>query len=239
MPVERALEVVGGRVLRRIERHAEDLGAVVAATDPLHRAEPPAERHLRLVVEVQLAEHEHAVPVEELEALVGERLVVEQPVAVDVEHLGADAVAERLRGDGGHRSSWSTILDEGIDAGEVDAGLVGRERAPTPRSVTAPIGRGRAAVGDRAQVELHVLGHQRVGEPRRVAAGEHVVRELVARGGAAAARAVEHLEHGGHVEPLGDAERDGLAGRDQRGGGEEVVGQLHRLRRARARSPTR
>jgi hypothetical protein len=107
VPVERALEVVGRRVLRGIQRHAEDLGTVGLATDALDRSQAAAEGHLRVVVEVQLAEHEDAVAIEQLEALVGQRVVVEHPVDVDVEHLGTDAVAERLRVDR-HRSSWET-----------------------------------------------------------------------------------------------------------------------------------
>ena len=58
-------------------------------------------------------------------------------------------------------------------------------------AVTAPIDAGPPPLLDRAQVQLHVLRHQGVGEPGRVATGEHVVRELVARGRAPAARAVQ------------------------------------------------
>ena len=108
VPVERSPQVLGDRVLRRVERHPEDLRAVAPAHE-LHPAELPAERHLRLVVEVQVAEHEGAVLVEHPEAPLGEGVVVEQPVAVDAQHLRTDGGAELLGGQYRHRSSPSVV----------------------------------------------------------------------------------------------------------------------------------
>ena len=78
VPVERAPQVAGRPVLRRVERHPEDL-RVLALAEDLDPAQPLAERHLGGVVEVEVAEDEHAVRVERLQRPRGQRLVVEQP----------------------------------------------------------------------------------------------------------------------------------------------------------------
>ena len=89
VPVEGAAQVGGRGVLRRVERDPEDLG-VVAAAELLDLAQPPAEGHLRLVVDVQVAEHQRAVGLERLEAPGREVVVVEQAVLVDALDQRAD-----------------------------------------------------------------------------------------------------------------------------------------------------
>ena len=100
-------------------------------------------------------------------------------------------------------------------------------------AVTAPIDAGPPRSVDRAQVELHVLGHQRVGEARRVATGQHVVRGTCrswprsGRSRRSAPRAWWPCRG-----PPTTPNAIGLAGGGERGRREEVVGQLHRLREA-------
>ena len=119
-------------------------------------------------------------------------------------------------------------LDERGDAGEVCPRL--RRREPLPDRGGDPADqRGSALVLHLLQVEAHVLVHQGVGEAGGEATGEHVVRELVVRGGAAAARCVQHLDHRRRVEAHRAPEGQRLAGRGEGGGRQEVVGQLQRL----------
>ena len=79
------------------------------------------------------------------------------------------------------------------------SGSAAAKRAQTS-AVTAPMVDGVPCSPDRGEVQPDVLVHQRVAEPRRVASGDHVVRELVARRGVAAARRVEHVDHRRHVD---------------------------------------
>ena len=64
-------------------------GDRVVAED-LDPAQPLAERDLGRVVDVETAEDEHAVLVERLQRGGRQRLVVDQPLAVDADDLGAD-----------------------------------------------------------------------------------------------------------------------------------------------------
>ena len=70
---------------------------MLAGAEHLDPTEPLAERHLGRVVDVQVAEHEHAVGVERVERPGRQLVVVEQPVDVDAEHLGAHRLGQ-LRG---------------------------------------------------------------------------------------------------------------------------------------------
>ena len=105
VPVERAPQVRRGSVLRRVERDPEDLG-VLALAEHLDASQPLAERHLGRVVEVEVAEDEHAVGVERLQRGLGEGGVVEEPSRVDTHHLGANRGGELLERDRRHGSSW-------------------------------------------------------------------------------------------------------------------------------------
>ena len=81
-----------------------------------------------------------------------------------------------------------------------------RRTAPTPirsprRSGHRADGGGTTPLLDLVQIEQQVLRHQRVGEAGGEAPGEHVLGELVTGGRAPTARRVEHLQHGGHLQP--------------------------------------
>ena len=84
-----------------IERDQEDLG-VLALAEHLDLAQLLAERHLRGVVDVEVAEHEGAVGLERLEAGAGQLVVVQQAFLVDALHLGPHRGAELLGGDHSH-----------------------------------------------------------------------------------------------------------------------------------------
>ena len=90
VPVEGALEVFGRRVLGGVERHPEDLGSSPRGP-AAPRPQPAAQRHLGLVVEVHLAEDEHAVPVERSRHR-RRNVSSAEPIAVDVEDLDPDDV---------------------------------------------------------------------------------------------------------------------------------------------------
>ena len=57
-------------------------------------AEPSAERHLRLRVEIEAGKHQHAVVFERVEHRLAQQLIVREPVGVDAENLGADRLGE-------------------------------------------------------------------------------------------------------------------------------------------------
>ena len=88
-------------VLRRVERHPEDLGELAVAED-LDLAELPAEGDLGGVVEVEVVEDQHAVGVEGVEAGRGQVVVGAHALGVDVGDLGPDRGAELLGRDDGH-----------------------------------------------------------------------------------------------------------------------------------------
>ena len=66
---------------------------MVAVGGVVDLAEPAAERDLRLGVEVQAAEDQHAVVLQRVEDRVAERVVGCQPIGVDAGDLGADGRA--------------------------------------------------------------------------------------------------------------------------------------------------
>ena len=91
VPVEGAAEVVGQWVLRRVERDPVDPRYRVVARSHVDLAELAAELDLRLRVEVQAAEHEHAVLLERVHDRARERSSVSSLFDVDADDLGADA----------------------------------------------------------------------------------------------------------------------------------------------------
>ncbi len=142
VPVERAAQVGGRRVLRGVERHPEDLG-VVAAAQLLDLAQPAAPGDLRLVVDVQVAEHQRPVGLERLEAPVGEVVVVEQAVLVDAFDQRADGGCEFLGRDHAMASArtvpkWDSnnrrMTFPAVGRGRVDAGGASRPARRSWRS---------------------------------------------------------------------------------------------------------
>jgi hypothetical protein len=85
VPLDRPPQVLRHRVLR-VEADDRDLRDPLARPQA-HLAELAAEGHLRLVVDLQPAEHEHAVLLECLAHRVRQFLVVQHPVDVNVESL--------------------------------------------------------------------------------------------------------------------------------------------------------
>jgi hypothetical protein len=88
VPVEGALEVLGLVGLGRVQRNREDL----PAAQRHDRAQPAAERELRLVVGVQAADEQHAAPLQRLQAPADRRVV--EP-AVDAGDRHAQVRAQR------------------------------------------------------------------------------------------------------------------------------------------------
>ena len=101
VPLRVALQVLGHRVGGILRDHV-DLGDRVARTSH-ELAEPAAERDLLLVVEVERTEQQHTVRLERVEHRFGHRGIGQQRVVVDLDHLGADCRAQRLRRDRTHR----------------------------------------------------------------------------------------------------------------------------------------
>src|SRR5882757_11027815 len=80
MPVDGALQILGGFVFLRIERDFEnEVAAAIGLWSPLRRhvADPGAEDDLLLVGQIDLREHEHAKTLERLAAMRGERGIQE------------------------------------------------------------------------------------------------------------------------------------------------------------------
>ena len=80
--------------------------------------------------------------------------------------------------------------------------------------------------------EPDVLHHQPGGEAEIEAARQHRARKLVAARGVHARAGIDHVDHHVGIEPGFDAHHHGFRGRDHRGRRQEIVGELHGLRRA-------
>jgi hypothetical protein len=94
VPVERAPQVVGRRVLRGIERDAVDARNRVMTGRHVDPAEPPAEGDLPLGVEVQPAEHQHPVRFERVHDRRGEHVVRQELLDADTSDFGTDGVGD-------------------------------------------------------------------------------------------------------------------------------------------------
>ncbi len=69
-------------------------------------AQPTAERHLRLWIEIEPRKHQHAVVFERLEHRFAEQIIGSEPVGVDADHLGADRLGQLVDGEQTHRLSF-------------------------------------------------------------------------------------------------------------------------------------